>query len=179
MLPPTRLVLFLIFVALPLLEIAILIKVGQLLGFWPTILLVVVTAIVGAQVLHSQGLSTLHRANESVAAGRPPMEPVMEGVLLLLAGTLLVTPGVLTDLAGLVLLVPAVRRPAARAILQRALTAADIEVSVFEHEETFRTSRGGSGREPKGGVVIDGEFERLDERTMRPGPGREPPSAGG
>lgn len=173
--PPLRLALLLTFLALPLLEIAILIKVGQELGFWPTFGIVVATAVIGAQVLHSQGLATLERATKALAAGQPPMQPVAEGVLLLLAGALLVTPGVLTDMAGLSLLVPSVRQWAARQIIGKILSSADIDVAIFTSGEEGREPpsgeprRGGPERSSSGGgVVIEGEFERLEERTIPP-----------
>lgn len=183
--PPARLVLLLIFLALPLLEIAILIKVGQVAGFWPTVALVLVTAIVGAHVLHAQGLATLERASDALAAGRPPVEPVAEGVFLLLAGAFLVTPGILTDLAGLLLLVPAVRRSIIRLAVSRLVGAADLDISVFTTHETAAgeppqgRSTTGRRRPPPGhDIVIDGEFERLEERPIRKPNGDDPGTAG-
>ena len=166
--------LLLVLVALPLLEIALLIKLGQLIGFWPALGSVVGSALLGAHVLRSQGLASFARVNAALAADETPVLPVMEGALLLLAGTLLILPGVLTDCAGLALLVPQLRRWLARMFMDRA--GADIGVTVFtsDHEARWphdpagtRRSAGGT-RHDDGGIVIDGEFERLDERPMKP-----------
>jgi UPF0716 protein FxsA len=105
-----RFAVFAVLVGIPLLEIAIFIEVGEVIGLWPTIGLVVLTAMAGTALLRSQGLATLKRANELLARREFPVAEVFHGVCLLLAGALLLTPGLLTDAAGLLLFIPAVRR---------------------------------------------------------------------
>lgn len=167
--------LLLVLIALPLLEIALLIKLGQLVGFWPALGFVVGSALLGAHILRRQGFATLARVNAALAADETPVLPVLEGALMLLAGALLILPGVLTDGAGLALLVPMVRRSLARLVFDR--TGADLGVTVFTSADEDRwppdaaaTSRqAGGARRKQGGIVIDGEFERLEERPAKPG----------
>ena len=117
---PIRAILLLIFIAIPLIEIALLIKIGQAIGFWATILLVIGTAGFGTLVLHAQGMQTLNRVLASVNDGKPPVTPVLEGFLLLIAGMLLLTPGILTDSVGFILLVPPIRQLLVRHALSHA-----------------------------------------------------------
>ena len=121
---PTRVALLLLLIALPLLEIAILIEVGQAIGFWPSVLLLIAAALVGAKIVHDQGLATARRAAEALAEGTPPVGPMLEGVALVLAGALLILPGYLSDIAGLLLMVPPFRRFAILSVLRRFRDAA-------------------------------------------------------
>lgn len=152
--------LILLFLAFPLLEVAVLIKVGQVLGFWWTVLLLVGTAVAGGLIAHAQGLSAARRAVQSMNEGRPPLEPVVDSFMLMIAGTLLMIPGLITDALALPLLVPSVRRAVARWALQRLFAGADIHVQTHE----WRAGPQGDGpRPPAGGTVIDGEWQRVDE----------------
>lgn len=163
-----RLALLLAFLALPLIELSLLIKTGQMLGFWPTLAIVIGTGLLGSFVLRRQGLGALRRATEAVEAGRPPIEPVIDGVFILLAGAFLVSPGLLTDLLGLLLLIPPVRRSIARLAVGRLLNSASVRVEVFG----YGMRRGGRGPATRQrGDVIDGEFERVDDE---PGPDEGP-----
>jgi UPF0716 protein FxsA len=111
--------LILIFVTIPLVEMLILIKMGELIGFWPTILLVIVTGIVGATLAKMQGFLVLTRIQRELNAGRIPKDEVIEGLLVLIGGIVLLTPGLLTDLCGFALMIPAVRRWVARLLKAR------------------------------------------------------------
>lgn len=160
-----RLILLLVFAAVPLLELAILIKVGGLIGFWPTLLIVILTAVLGTTVLRLQGLGVLRRASDAMAAGKPPIEPVVDGVFLLLAGAFLLAPGLITDALGLVLLIPPVRRVIARWGFDRLMNTGNVYVDIFGTSEPEKRPN----RPPTGGDrVIEGEFERLDEKTVDP-----------
>ena len=101
--------LFGLLVAVPIIEIALFIEVGGAIGLWPTLLIVVLTALAGSILLRSQGLATLTSLQNSVSAGRNPMEPIAHGALILVAGVLLLTPGFFTDAFGLSLMIPTVR----------------------------------------------------------------------
>src|SRR5262249_35992693 len=101
-----KLGLLFVFLALPLLELALMIKVGQWIGFWDTVLLLAAMALAGGLILREQGLAALTRALAAVRDGRPPIEPVVDSMFLMLAGMLLLVPGFLTDIAGLLLLIP-------------------------------------------------------------------------
>ena len=98
------------FVVVPIVEIALFIQVGGLIGLWPTIGLVVLSAVVGSWLMRSQGRAVLTDLQQAFRDFRDPTAPLAHGALILLAGALMVTPGFFTDTAGLLLLVPAVRR---------------------------------------------------------------------
>ncbi len=101
--------LVLLFVGLPLVELAILIKLGQFMGLWPTIGLVIVTGIVGASLARMQGFLVYTRIQHELAAGRMPAEEMIDGLLILIGGVVLLTPGILTDLFGFAMLLPLTR----------------------------------------------------------------------
>lgn len=103
------LVILSLFIAVPLIEIAVFIQVGGILGLWPTIALVLLTAVAGTALLRAQGLATLRRAQSSLERGEAPLREVFDGACLLIAGVLLLTPGFVTDAAGLILFLPPVR----------------------------------------------------------------------
>lgn len=176
-----RFAIALLVLALPLLELALLIKFGQLFGVGPTLAVVVATALLGIVVIRRQGVVTLKRAGDALETGGDAMVPVLEGFLQFAAGLLLVLPGLITDLVGTVLLIPPIRRLAARLAMERFARAGSVRVEVFR--PTSRESR--TERPP----VIEGEFERLDETTVDPsrrkdgegssssaGPGSDTPS---
>lgn len=155
--------LLLLALAFPLLELAVLIKVGQTIGLWWTLMLLVAMGIGGGLVVQQQGLTAARRAMEEINHGRPPIEPVVDSFMLMLAGVLLVIPGLLTDMAGLALLVPPVRRSLARWALGRMVRDADIQVETREWRSPGRNGRGS-------GTVIDGEWERVDDPKTPPKP---------
>jgi len=101
--------LFLLFTVVPLAELFILIKIGSLIGGFNTILLVFLTAMLGALLARLQGLRTLQQIQSSLSQGQIPAEELIDGVLILAGGVLLLTPGVLTDLFALILLFPYTR----------------------------------------------------------------------
>lgn len=155
--------LILLALAFPLLELALLIKVGQLIGIWWTLLLLVGMGVGGGLIVQQQGVSAARRAMESLNEGRPPIEPVVDSFMLMLAGMLLLIPGLITDAAGLLLLVPQIRRGLARWAIGRVIRNADIKVETREWRSP--------GREQGGrGTVIDGEWERVDDPKQPPRP---------
>ena len=101
--------LLLLFTIVPLIELYILIKIGSYIGGLNTILLVVITAMLGAFLARLQGLRTLQQIQSSFSQGQIPAEELIDGVLILVGGIMLITPGVLTDLFALVLLFPFTR----------------------------------------------------------------------
>ncbi len=102
--------LFLLFLVVPIVEIYLLIKIGSQVGAATTIAIVVLTAIIGAALVRIQGFSTLMRAQSQIAHAKVPAVEVMEGVALVVAGALLLTPGFFTDAFGFILLTPPLRR---------------------------------------------------------------------
>lgn len=173
-----RVAFLLIFIALPMLEIALLIKTGQLIGFWPTVGIVIATAVLGTTLLRQQGFRVLGRISADVAAGKTPLEPIADGAMILVAGGLLLAPGILTDCLGLALLIPPVRAGVRHFIFRRLLQSPTVVVDVFTGEATGRQrewkrgrerpERAGPARAPDGSVVIEGEFERIDDPPQDP-----------
>ena len=99
-----------LFVIVPLIELYLIIEVGRLIGALWTVLLVVLTAVIGVSLLRIQGFSTLERARRNMEEGTLPAMEMMEGIMLAVGGALLITPGFLTDTLGFLCLVPATRR---------------------------------------------------------------------
>ena len=108
------------FVLMPLLELAVLLRVHQTVGMAATLAIVIVTGAVGAALARFQGLMTLRAIRMDLAEGRMPAPRLLDGLMILLAGALLITPGLVTDTIGFLLLVPALRR-AIRGRLRRRL----------------------------------------------------------
>lgn len=114
--------LVLLFVATPVVELAILVYLGTVIGVVYTVLIVVATGIGGALLAKNQGLATLHRIRSSVGRGILPGEELLQGTLILIGGLMLLTPGLVTDLVGFAMLVPQTRKVMAgwlRGIIQR------------------------------------------------------------
>jgi UPF0716 family protein affecting phage T7 exclusion len=97
------------FIAIPLIEIALFIQVGGLIGLWPTLGIVLLTAVAGSFLMRSQGLATLERLRGSLSRMDDPSEPLAHGAMILFGGALLLTPGFFTDALGLALMLPPVR----------------------------------------------------------------------
>ena len=101
--------LLILFTVVPLVELALLIKLGNVIGLWPTIFIVIGTGVLGAALARSQGTQVISAIRAEVAEGRPPTEGLLNGLLVLVGGVVLLTPGLLTDLLGFSLLIPFTR----------------------------------------------------------------------
>lgn len=101
--------LFMLFAVMPIVEIALLLEVGDMIGGWNTVAVVIITAFVGASLVKQQGLQTFMSAQQKMQTGQIPSQEVAEGLLLLVAGVLLVTPGFVTDCIGLLFSLPFTR----------------------------------------------------------------------
>lgn len=101
--------LLILFIAVPLVELALLIKLGNAIGLWPTIFIVIATGVLGAALARSQGTRVISAIRAEVAEGRPPTESLLNGLMVLVGGVVLLTPGLLTDLLGFSLLIPFTR----------------------------------------------------------------------
>jgi UPF0716 protein FxsA len=144
--------LVLLFIVLPIAEIYVIIQVGELIGIWPTVALLILDAIGGSMLLKHQGRGAWRRFNEAIAQRRFPGREVVDGVLIVIGGTLLVTPGFITDVVGLFFLIPPTRA-LARALLRR-FTVGRIAVvggSGGGGFGGFGGWGGGSGRRPEPG----------------------------
>ena len=113
--------LFLLFLVLPVAELYVILKVGDSIGIWWTLLLLVADSLLGTLLLRSQGRTVWGRFNAALAEGRMPHREVMDGVLVIFGGAFLITPGFITDILGVLLLLPPTRR-VIRGIVARRIT---------------------------------------------------------
>lgn len=155
--------LLLMMVVVPIVEIGVFIQVGGWLGLWPTLATVILTAMIGTGLLRRQGFATLARAQQSLAQGRFPVAEVFDGLCLVIAGALLLTPGFVTDTFGLLLFVPQLRA-ALREILGRHLLKSG-RVQTWSDGPDAPSSGGRRNGESR---VIEGEFEEVDPLDSRP-----------
>jgi len=117
-----------IFLLVPIIEIYLLIQVGQVIGAGWTIFLVVLTAVIGVALLKVQGLSTLNRAQQKMQANELPAREILEGMGLVVAGALLLTPGFFTDAVGFFLLFPPTRIWLVSAVAARMVVSASVSM---------------------------------------------------
>jgi UPF0716 protein FxsA len=113
--------LVLLFIVVPIAELAIIIQVGQAIGVWWTIALLIADSILGSLLMRAQGRQAWRRFNEALQAGRPPAREVIDGALVLGGGALLLTPGFISDVLGITLLLPPTRALVRRILLRRFL----------------------------------------------------------
>lgn len=143
-------ILFVAFLLVPIIEIALFIQVGGAIGLWPTLAIVVATAALGTYLVREQGRAALLNLRQSFSELGDPTEPLAHGAMILVAGALLLTPGFFTDAVGFALLIPAVR-VAVFAYLRQRVTVHHFSM--------------GSGRPPGQGDsfsrddIIDGDYE--------------------
>ena len=162
-------VLFLLFVIVPIIEITVLMQVGALLGAWPTMAIVIITAWLGAKNVRRQGLATLNSVQTKMAQGQMPSDEIVTGLLLLVAGVTLITPGFVTDAFGLLLLVPQVRQSLVKTV-QKHIVTANVQSSGFTYHGEFSQSGTENGsieqpnhaKAPRQGQTLEGEFERKE-----------------
>ena len=114
-----RFLLVLIFIVVPIVELALLIQVGQTIGVWWTIALLIADSILGAVLMRSQGRAVWRRFNVALQEARPPAREVLDGVLVIFGGALLLTPGFISDFLGLLLLLPPTRAIVRRILVHR------------------------------------------------------------
>ncbi|MEM6897776.1 MAG: FxsA family protein [Pseudomonadota bacterium] len=146
------------FIAVPLIEIALFIQVGGLIGLWPTLGIVIATALLGSYLVRSQGIREMDRLRGSFRDLRDPTEPLAHGAMILVSAALLLTPGFFTDAVGFALLLPPVRR----AVLAYAKTR--VKVASFE-----MGTPPPHHRDPRDGTVINGEYSEVAEPGPAPG----------
>ena len=126
--------LMLLFIVVPILELALLIEVGGVIGLFPTLGLIFLTGVVGASLAKQQGLSVLQRFQAETQAGRLPGDAIFDGAIILFSGALLLTPGILTDVVGFLGLLPPARaalKRALRASLKNAVNRGNVRVTTF------------------------------------------------
>tara|TARA_Y100000814_G_scaffold208989_1_gene154735 strand:- start:516 stop:1019 length:504 start_codon:yes stop_codon:yes gene_type:complete len=139
-----------LFIAIPIAEIAVFIQAGERFGLWPTLGLIILTALLGATLLRFQGLRTLHRVQESLSHGEMPIGEVFNGLCLLIAGALLITPGFLTDGFGFALFVPRIRQAIGSILAKVLMSQKSIHIKT--------KAQGYSSQFNNGNQVIDADY---------------------
>lgn len=152
------------FILVPLIEVALFVQVGGLIGLWPTLLAIVATALIGSVVIRKQGFDLARRAQGRLAQGGLPVREGFDGLCLVVAGLLMITPGFFTDAVGAALLVPGLRTMAYGRVAGRL------------EAEMRRRGPGGGAAPPAGDpTVVDADYEVVDDDDGRPLP---PPRGG-
>ncbi len=162
------------FIFVPIIEIALFMQVGSVLGMWPTIGLVLITAFVGASLVRSQGVQTLMQVQAKLQQGELPTQQIVEGIMLAVSGVLLLTPGFMTDALGLLVLLPAPRSYLAKQLMSRVKIN-----SIGANQGSFHAGFGGGfeqngpfqqgnpfeppGNNAQQGDVFEGEFQRKED----------------
>ena len=142
-------ILFAFFLIVPFIEITVLMQVGSIIGVFPTIFMVVFTAVLGAWMLRRQGFATWQRFQSNLQQGQIPAYEMIEGPILLVGGALLLTPGFFTDILGFACLIPTLRRKIAQYVIENHLLAAQ-SGEIFKQRSSFSNG------------AIEGEFKKED-----------------
>ena len=169
---PLKFATALVVLAFPLLEIALLIKAGANFGFWPVLLIVVLTAFAGASIIRARGLSIFSRLKSNMDRGGG-LEPLIDTFLAVTGGVLLIFPGLIGDVLGALLSIPAVRSLLVRAGAARLLAGGIVTSEIYEQRVSTRNGLDSLSGDTMGSVVIEGDYERIDDeppQQMNTGP---------
>lgn len=135
-------------IGIPLIEILVFVQVGSEIGALNTVIITVITAVIGVMLIRIQGLGVLMRARETMNRQETPVNEIFEGVFLALAGLFLIIPGFVTDTVGFLLLIPPLRRALA---------------GYMARNSNFVTTGMHQSRQSRGSTVIDGEYEVIED----------------
>lgn len=155
--------LFLLLVGLVVLELTVMIEVGSVIGALPTVGLLILTAVLGSSLVRSEGIKTLFNAQQKMQQGEMPGREVMGGMMLALAGLLLIIPGFVTDFFGILLLQPWLRNTLADKLI--GSNQFKMQMGGFQaRQQPFDEVPGNDqpGQAPRSGTTIEGEFERKE-----------------
>lgn len=155
--------LFLLLVGLVVLELTVMIEVGSVIGALPTVGLLILTAVLGSSLVRSEGIKTLFNAQQKMQQGEMPGREVIGGMMLALAGLLLIIPGFVTDFFGILLLQPWLRNKLADKLI--GSNQFRMQMGGFQsRQQPFDEVPGSDqpGQSPRAGTTIEGEFERKE-----------------
>jgi UPF0716 protein FxsA len=159
--------LLVLFVAVPIAELAVIIQVGQAIGVLPTIAILIADSVLGSVLMRAQGRAAWRRLTTALAAGRPPAREAIDGALVIFGGALLLTPGFLTDILGILLLLPPTR-----ALVRRVLARRFAGRMLQTMAARGGMGRGGGARRRRDGAPADVDGTAVDVdpgRLDRPG----------
>ena len=184
-LPPMPVLLFLLFVVLPIAELYVIIQVGQAIGIVPTLALLLLDGFLGATLARSQGRAAWRRFNEATAAGRVPGKEVYDGAAIIFGGALMLSPGFITDVFAIFLLLPPTRALLRRALMRGARVVGPMKPVLFFYDR--RPGSGGGAApgpaagpppspRPSRGYDVDGTAREIpeDEPALERGEERDP-----
>lgn len=157
----------LLFIAIPIIEIAVLLHVGSLIGGLNTLLLIVTTAVVGAFLVKQQGIQNWLTMQRKLARGQPPALEMVSGILIFLAGIMLITPGFVTDIIGVAFLLPASRKVIGAYLLNHLFLRGQARFTQFQFRQRGNFDGQGEPHRPSGGTVIDGEYSHQTKNSER------------
>ena len=160
--------LFLLFTIIPILELYTLVTVGSVIGGLPTIALVILTGVAGAWLARMEGFHTMQKVRSSLDQGSMPADEMVEGLLILIAGLLLLTPGFLTDFAGLALLLPFTRKPFARWLRKQFSSSMTARGGAQNHAGFTYYTWHSSGGQEKDEQTIFSEIKHDAEQLQTP-----------
>ncbi len=166
--------LFLAFLLVPLIEIALFIQVGGLIGLWPTLAIVVLTAVLGTYMVKAEGRAAINNLRRAFETLDDPSEPLAHGAMILISGALLLTPGFFTDAVGFALLVPGVRSAAFHWLKTKVkVQRFEMGTNAGPQRPTHDPRRPTPGARHGGGEVIEGDYTEVsdDKRPNHPGSG--------
>ena len=158
--------LVLIFIVVPIIELYVIIQVGEAIGVWWTIALLIADSILGSLLMRAQGRAAWRRFNEAVGSGKVPAREVLDGVLVIFGGALLLTPGFISDILGALLLLPPTRA-IARSILVRRFGGRMVASVTGGMRQPATWPRNGHGQYDVEGHAVDVDAERLDPPPAR------------
>ena len=159
--------LFLAFLLVPLIDFGLFIQIGGVIGLWPTLGIVVLTAILGTMLVRSQGIMAMNNLRGSFSRLEDPAEPLAHGAMILLAGALLLTPGFFTDAVGFALLAPPFRMALFAYLKKR------VSVQTFQMGPNPQEQEASEYHADPRSTVIDGDFEEVSapKKPTHPGSG--------
>ena len=148
---------FLFFIAIPLIEVILFITVGKYIGLWNTIFIIIITGVIGAILVKSQGISILNKAFEEIRLNKMPILSIFEGIAILIAGAFLITPGFLTDTLGCILLIPKTRN-----LIIAHITSYLKKKAIYKEKTTYYSNE--KNNENK---TFEGNFEEVNDHKKK------------
>lgn len=147
---------FLFFIGIPLIEVMLFITIGKYIGLWNTILIIIFTGILGAILVKSQGISTLKNGLEEIKSNKIPINSMIQGIGIIIAGAFLLTPGFLTDTLGAILLIPYLRSKIAGFVIE-----------YLKKRSTFKTTFKQDMGESVDEKIYEGKYEEIKSEDKK------------
>jgi len=148
---------FIFFIGIPIIEVILFITIGKYIGLWNTILIIIITGIIGAILVKRQGISTLKKGLEEIKSNKIPMLPMIEGIAIVIAGAFLLTPGFLTDTLGAILLIPPLRLKIVEFVIEYLKKS-------FTLKSNFTRDTENENKDKK---VYEGKYEEIKEKDKK------------